>query len=71
MDYNAYRIRYLPDTRRLTEGLFLAGSILWVAQLTIGLFVTQLGALAGLGSIVIDALVINEICNGINRLAQA
>ena len=70
-DYNLYLARYNLDAKRLTEGLFLAGSILAVVSATAGSIVPYIGALSGIGSIVINALIINELCNGINNLSQA
>jgi hypothetical protein len=63
-DYNAYLERYQLTSAKLSEGLFMANSVLTVASV-----IPYLGSITGMAVAVLDGIVINEQCNGINRLA--
>jgi hypothetical protein len=63
-DYNLYLARYQLNTGKLSEGLFLARAIVQVAGIIPGLnYVTPIV------STVLQGLIINSLCDGINRLA--
>jgi len=64
-DYNAYLTRHNLTSKKLSEGLFLTNCILTVASV-----LPYLNSLTSLGVMVLDGIIISELCDGINNLAE-
>jgi hypothetical protein len=63
-DYNLFLARYQLNTGKLSEGLFLAIAIVQVAGI-----IPALNYVAPIVSAVLQGLIINSLCDCINRLA--